>query len=679
MSIQFSIPNCPTKVDYLASSVADNGATIPIVNKPSLSAVATSGQYTDLLGKPASVTPPTSVDYNASTSTATTLAITNKPTIPTSVDYTAASSSGTTLAIVNKPSLATVATSGKFGDLTGTITQTLTAANGISLSGPAMASGTQAFPPTAMTANTNAAGFSITASSTNNQANVNQNWYAFDRNATRRWASSGVTGFKYDGNGGTTYTGPNSSTTVSGTVINGEWLQLQTPVPYRLVNYVVTDTNARQKAWTLAGSVDGVTWSLIDSQSLTTIPSVATTYTPSVSPQPAYSYFRYIVTVVIGFNVTDLDDIYFNGQPVAPNQALLGGSPVAPSTFNTLGSFGYTGTTPSVQSASAGSFILRGNGAGAYRYVQFWYYAPVTVDVAAGDVFVNANNTGSLIAPWEYIDPSLGFAFGNLQPSTQTFDQASVPTYVGFVNLTTPTFASPTNFTGPANTFQNLNSLAFTLPQGWHEFRLYFQGNESYLIMQNSLSLSNCYAAPPVSVFNCALSVNPPVICKDVETKRLVSSRMTVSGQSFIGLRYSYPYFVKYNLGVSFALAATTTTTPPSSAWSENSPLGAPGIMQTDGTLKIRYTGVYSITGSYYFNTPNQCQFSIATNDAGLGSLMYVAANNALNTNTVAWTGRLVTGTILTPQYYMGVAGTLVGSDARFINALTVQMMFTCV
>lgn len=667
MSIQFSIPNCPTKVDYLASSVADNGATIPIVNKPVLSTVATSGLYNDLLGKPANVTAPTSVDYNAASSTASTLAIINKPVIPSSVDYTASSSTASTLAITNKPVLSAVATSGKFSDLSGSASAPLTVA------GPNYASVLAAFPPNALTSNTSD-GYTVTASTVNTATNANQAWYAFDRVSTRRWASAAT----YT-NASTGYTGT-VSTTVSGSPILGEWIQLQTPTPFTLQSYVITDSNQRQKQWTLAGSTDGTTWTSIDSRTLGTVPAAATTYTPA-SPAPSYSYYRFIVQTVSGFSACDLNDIYFvgvGGPHVPPAVATLGSAFGTGGTYITLGSFGFTGTTPSVQSASGGSFILRANGPGAYRYIQFWYYAPVTVDVAAGDIFVALNNTGSFIAPWEYIDPSLGFATGNLQPNTQTYDQANVGTYVGFVNLTTPTFSSPTNYTIAANNFQNINCLAFTLTQGWHEFRLYFQGNESYLYMQNSMSLANCYAAPPVSVYNCTVSVNPPVVCKDVETKRLVSGRLTVSGQSFIGLRYAYPYFLKYNFGLSFALAATTITTPPSSAWSVHSPLGATTIMQTDGTLKIPYTGVYTITVSYYFNTPNQCQFSMATNDASLGSLMYVSANSALNTNTVAWTGRLGTGTILTPQYYMGVAGTLVGNDTRFINSITVQMMYTC-
>lgn len=89
MSIKFTIPNSVTKVDWTATSVSDGGATIPVINKPSLSAVATSGAYADLAGKPALATVAGSGAYTDLTGT---------------------------------PALATVATSGKFDDLTGNIT-----------------------------------------------------------------------------------------------------------------------------------------------------------------------------------------------------------------------------------------------------------------------------------------------------------------------------------------------------------------------------------------------------------------------------------------------------------------------------------------------------------------------------------------------------------------------------
>jgi hypothetical protein len=57
---------------------------------------------------------------------------------------------------------------------------------------------------------------------------------------------------------------------------------------------------------------------------------------------------------------------------------------------------------------------------------------------------------------------------------------------------------------------------------------------------------------------------------------------------------------------------------------------------------------------------------------------MYVATNSALLTNTVSWTGRIPAGTILSPNYYLGVAGNLLG-DTRYLNSITVVQMCSCI
>jgi hypothetical protein len=284
MSIKFTIPNVPTAVDYTATSVSNNGATIPVINKPTLATVATSGAYTDL---------------------------TSQPTIPSKLSQ------------LTNDALAVTGTS-TFNGMT-------TVANGLVVSGQAAATA-QNFPTAAMTANASPEGFVATASSVNTQTNVNQIYYAFDKAGTTRWASSGAAANLYGGGttGANTYTGT-TTTTVSGTAVAGEWIQLQTPVPYRLSSYVMTDGNARQKQWTLAGSQDGITWYTIDSQNLQTVLTTPVTYSSFTQPG-VYSYYRLIVQVVTASAVTDLTDLIFNGFPysggsltVAGNATLTGG------------------------------------------------------------------------------------------------------------------------------------------------------------------------------------------------------------------------------------------------------------------------------------------------------------------------------------------------------------------
>lgn len=332
MSIQFSIPNCPTKVDYLASSVADNGATIPIVNKPTLSTVATSGLYNDLLGKPANVVAPTSVDYNAASSTATTLAIINKPVLAT------VATSGNYVDLVNKPVVAT-----KLSQLAN---DTLAVAGPSTLAGAAAAcagllvqgavtpetalpASMTTFPTVAMTSNTGPGGFTASASSVLDA--LRSAYRAFDKLANQ-WACAAN---RYDGTTGA-YVGA-VSTTVDGSPVNGEWVQIQTPVPFKLYNYSVTDAGPRQKQWTLAGSTDGTTWSLLDAQNLASLIAGQVTYTVSAN-RGAYSYFRFIVQAIgqAGQTVTDLPELLFGGLPVTTGDLTVtgtltvGGSAVLP-------------------------------------------------------------------------------------------------------------------------------------------------------------------------------------------------------------------------------------------------------------------------------------------------------------------------------------------------------------
>jgi hypothetical protein len=105
------------QADWNATSGAAailNKPTIPSL--PSLAAVATSGLYSDLTGKPTIPAAQVASDWNASSGVA---AILNKPTIPTLPTLAAVATSGLYSDLTGKPSLATVATSGLYADLSG--------------------------------------------------------------------------------------------------------------------------------------------------------------------------------------------------------------------------------------------------------------------------------------------------------------------------------------------------------------------------------------------------------------------------------------------------------------------------------------------------------------------------------------------------------------------------------
>lgn len=126
-------------------SAADSGAFIK--NKPSLAAVATSGNYNDLNNKPSIPAPQVNSDWNASSGIARILNkpnlapvatsgsyndLTDKPSAPEIPDQVNADWNATSgvAQILNKPKLATVATSGKYSDLTGTPTLAAVATSG---------------------------------------------------------------------------------------------------------------------------------------------------------------------------------------------------------------------------------------------------------------------------------------------------------------------------------------------------------------------------------------------------------------------------------------------------------------------------------------------------------------------------------------------------------------------
>jgi len=95
-----------------------------IRKRPLLSKVSVSGNYSDLVAGSGQPVVPTTVDYNATSSSGTTLAVQNKPQIPPApVQSSWTVTDSSSLAFVQgKPRLSAVALSGSFGDLLNTPT-----------------------------------------------------------------------------------------------------------------------------------------------------------------------------------------------------------------------------------------------------------------------------------------------------------------------------------------------------------------------------------------------------------------------------------------------------------------------------------------------------------------------------------------------------------------------------
>jgi hypothetical protein len=139
----------------------------------------------------------------------------------------------------------------------------------------------------------------ITASSDAYGANVSS-WKAFDKivpNNTDGWTSANDG--RYTPSTGA-YTG-STTTTVSSVSTMGEWLQIQLPAAITLTSYIITSINFSSASvwlrspgsWKFAGSTNGSTWTLIDTQSTVsyTAYNQAKSFTVSTS---AYSYYRII-------------------------------------------------------------------------------------------------------------------------------------------------------------------------------------------------------------------------------------------------------------------------------------------------------------------------------------------------------------------------------------------------
>lgn len=90
------------------SAVATSGSYTDLTNRPSLASVATSGSYTDLVNTPSIPSAQVSSDWNATTGVARIL---NKPTLAT------VATSGEYADLANRPSLASVAISASYNDL----------------------------------------------------------------------------------------------------------------------------------------------------------------------------------------------------------------------------------------------------------------------------------------------------------------------------------------------------------------------------------------------------------------------------------------------------------------------------------------------------------------------------------------------------------------------------------
>jgi len=189
-------------------------------------------------------------------------------------------------------------------------------------------------------------------------------WKVFDYDTLTWWENNYGVETGYNGIGATsanTYSG-SYTTTVSGSAVGGEWIQLGFPTAIVLYSYSMYNRFGYNGfrmpyAWTVAGSNDGTTWATVDSQ--TGIIWTSATQTFTTTSTTTYLYFRLIVRAIQSNGNTN--------QPVNIGQWTLNGSNASWNTDFYADRLGNLLTAP-VTGQSLASWL-----GGATGYVTTWY------------------------------------------------------------------------------------------------------------------------------------------------------------------------------------------------------------------------------------------------------------------------------------------------------------------
>ena len=154
------------------------------------------------------------------------------------------------------------------------------------------------WPPNAIATST------FTSTQTNGTYTLSQSVAGSNGQGPALFTRDGGTSFwgdnMYSTNGTSTYTGT-TTTTVSGSAVKGEWVQILLPVSINLTSYTLYArklwSSRQPKGWTIAGSTNGTTWSLVDSRSNFgpfDNNGLQSTFTISTLTGP-WNYFRFIM------------------------------------------------------------------------------------------------------------------------------------------------------------------------------------------------------------------------------------------------------------------------------------------------------------------------------------------------------------------------------------------------
>jgi hypothetical protein len=184
------------------------------------------------------------------------------------------------------------------------------------------------YPPSIMTAPVtsfsgygyniyNSGVYTSSASSVNSPIEMHYKAFNYDNstNATTNWWT--ISSTAYSASTGA-YIGT-MSTNVSGSIVLGEWLQIQLPIPIILNNYNIytagTDLTRGPKEFRIAGSNDGITWTSVDYQTnVTSYTSSGKSFT--ISNMNAYTYYRIIVMANNNNSLVTISEWEIYGHPL---------------------------------------------------------------------------------------------------------------------------------------------------------------------------------------------------------------------------------------------------------------------------------------------------------------------------------------------------------------------------
>jgi len=191
--------------------------------------------------------------------------------------------------------------------------------------------------------------YAVTSSGT---YSTNYAYYSFDQTANF-WSSPGYTNMG-------TYIGT-TSTTVDGTSVMGEWIQLALPIAITVRSVVISWNNAIFNPVTgptslvIAGSNDGTTWTGIYSTFPISWPTFTSSNTFSVFSTSTFTYFR-VITIAIGIGTA--------GNVAIPEMSIYGTEDVLPtSTANALRVAGSGSLSKNLVVGSTTNSISVGTGA----------------------------------------------------------------------------------------------------------------------------------------------------------------------------------------------------------------------------------------------------------------------------------------------------------------------------